>query len=145
MARRVLGAPQQQYSRGAERGRRGMPPCARSDVETSVVFWSSSRRVALAFHRGLVGCMCVLPYERAHTGAMNLQTFSHVAFGVQITGPRHQTQAPRMLVKVSLNVFCVGHGYHRRIPCRVRAASMPGVRALTRVVDESGSASPWAL
>src|SRR5260370_36348976 len=51
----------------------------------SVVFSFVIAALLIAFIGGLVGCIAVLPLNGLTTGAMNLQTFSHVAFAFKIT------------------------------------------------------------
>jgi putative ABC transport system permease protein len=41
----------------------------------------------ISFVGGLIGCVAVLPLNGLTTGAMNWQTFSHLAFAFRITPP----------------------------------------------------------
>ena len=70
--------------------------------------------------RGLLGCLAVLRLNGYTTGAMNLQTFSHVAFAFKITPELlHQGNRLRPLMGVLGGL----------LPA-IRAASLPISHAL---------------
>ncbi len=67
-----------------------------------------------------LGCIAVLPLNGLTTGAMNLQTFSHLAFAFKIT--------PELLVKGV--VFALLMGVMGGLPPAIRAARRPVALAL---------------
>jgi putative ABC transport system permease protein len=68
----------------------------------------------------LLGCIAVLPLNGLTTGAMNLQTFSHMAFGFKITS--------ELLIKGV--VFALFMGLIGGVPPAIRAARRPVAQAL---------------
>src|SRR5260370_16892692 len=52
---------------------------------SAVVFSFVIEALLISFVGGLIGCIAVLPLNGLTTGAMNLQTFSHMAFAFKIT------------------------------------------------------------
>jgi putative ABC transport system permease protein len=69
---------------------------------------------------GLIGCIAVLPLNGLTTGAMNLQTFSHLAFAFKIT--------PELLVKGI--IFALAMGVVGGLLPAIRAAVLPVATAL---------------
>jgi len=74
----------------------------------------------IAFVGGLIGCVAVLPLNGLTTGAMNLQTFSHLAFAFKIT--------PELLVKGI--IFALAMGVVGGLLPAIRAAVQPVATAL---------------
>jgi len=116
----VFGALNTMYSAVAERGREIATMRALGFGGPSVVFSFVVEALFIAFVGGLVGCVAVLPLNGLTTGAMNLQTFSHVAFAFRIT--------PELLVKGL--VFALSMGLVGGFLPAVRAATMPVATAL---------------
>jgi putative ABC transport system permease protein len=108
------------YSAVAERGREIATMRALGFGGPSVVLSFVIEALLIAFVGGLVGCIAVLPLNGLTTGAMNLQTFSHVAFAFKITG--------ELLVKGV--VFALAMGLIGGFLPAVRAAIMPVASAL---------------
>ena len=81
----VLGALNTMYSAVAERGREIATMRALGFGGPSVIFSFVIEALLIAFVGGLIGCLAVIPLNGLTTGAMNLQTFSHVAFAFKIT------------------------------------------------------------
>jgi putative ABC transport system permease protein len=116
----VFGALNTMYSAVAERGREIATMRALGFGGPSVVFSFVLEALLIAFVGGLVGCIAVLPLNGLTTGAMNLQTFSHVAFAFKIT--------TELLVKGI--VFALVMGIIGGFLPAMRAASMPVASAL---------------
>jgi len=116
----VFGALNTMYSAVAERGREIATMRALGFGGPSVVFSFVVEALFIAFVGGLVGCVAVLPLNGLTTGAMNLQTFSHVAFAFRIT--------PELLVKGL--VFALSMGLVGGFLPALRAATMPVATAL---------------
>jgi putative ABC transport system permease protein len=116
----VFGALNTMYSAVAERGREIATMRALGFGGPSVVFSFVIEALLIAFIGGLVGCIAVLPLNGLTTGAMNLQTFSHVAFAFKIT--------TELLVKGI--VFALVMGIIGGFLPAMRAASMPVASAL---------------
>jgi len=116
----VFGALNTMYSAVAERGREIATMRALGFGGPSVVFSFVLEALLIAFVGGLVGCIAVLPLNGLTTGAMNLQTFSHVAFAFKITA--------ELLVKGI--VFALVMGIIGGFLPAMRAASMPVASAL---------------
>ena len=116
----VFGALNTMYSAVAERGREIATMRALGFGGPSVVFSFVIEAMLIAFVGGLLGCLAVLPLNGLTTGAMNLQTFSHLAFAFKIT--------PELLVKGILFALVMGliGGF---LPA-VRAARRPVAQAL---------------
>jgi putative ABC transport system permease protein len=116
----VFGALNTMYSAVAERGREIATMRALGFGGPSVVFSFVLEALLIAFFGGLVGCLAVLRLNGVTTGAMNLQTFSHVAFAFKIT--------TELLVKGIFFALVMGllGGF---LPA-MRAASMPVASAL---------------
>jgi putative ABC transport system permease protein len=116
----VFGALNTMYSAVAERGREIATMRALGFGGPSVVFSFVLEALLIAFVGGLVGCLAVLRLNGVTTGAMNLQTFSHVAFAFKIT--------TELLVKGI--VFALVMGLIGGFLPAMRAASMPVASAL---------------
>ena len=116
----VFGALNTMYSAVAERGREIATMRALGFGGPSVVFSFVIEALLIASIGGLVGCIAVLPLNGLTTGAMNLQTFSHVAFAFKIT--------TELLVKGI--VFALVMGVIGGLLPAMRAASMPVASAL---------------
>lgn len=116
----VFGALNTMYSAVAERGREIATMRALGFGGPSVVFSFVLEALLIAFVGGLIGCLAVIPLNGLTTGAMNLQTFSHVAFAFKIT--------PELLVKGV--VFALVMGLIGGFLPAVRAAQLPVATAL---------------
>jgi putative ABC transport system permease protein len=116
----VFGALNTMYSAVAERGREIATMRALGFGGPSVVFSFVIEALLIAFVGGLLGCLVVLPLNGFTTGAMNLQTFSHLAFAFKIT--------PELLVKGI--IFALVMGFVGGLLPAVRAATQPVAQAL---------------
>lgn len=116
----VFGALNTMYSAVSERGREIATMRALGFGGPSVVFSFVIEALLIALVGGVVGCIVVLPLNGLTTGAMNLQTFSHVAFAFKIT--------PELLARGI--VFALTMGLIGGFLPAVRAASMPVASAL---------------
>jgi putative ABC transport system permease protein len=116
----VFGALNTMYSAVAERGREIATMRALGFGGPSVVFSFVIEALLIAFVGGLLGCLVVLPLNGFTTGAMNLQTFSHLAFAFKIT--------PELLVKGI--IFALVMGFVGGLLPAVRAATRPVAQAL---------------
>jgi putative ABC transport system permease protein len=116
----VFGALNTMYSAVAERGREIATMRALGFGGPSVVFSFVIEALLIAFVGGLLGCLVVLPLNGLTTGAMNLQTFSHLAFAFKIT--------PELLVKGI--IFALLMGFVGGLLPAVRAATRPVAQAL---------------
>src|SRR5215468_5071995 len=116
----VFGALNTMYSAVAERGREIGTMRALGFTGAAVVFSFMVEALLISFVGGALGCVAVLPVNGITTGAMNLQTFSHVAFAFMIT--------PDLLVRGI--VFALVMGVVGGLLPAVRAASVPVSSAL---------------
>jgi putative ABC transport system permease protein len=116
----VFGALNTMYSAVAERGREIATMRALGFGGPSVVFSFVVEALLIAFVGGLIGCLAVIPLNGLTTGAMNLQTFSHVAFAFKIT--------PELLARGV--VFALVMGLIGGFLPAVRAAQLPVATAL---------------
>jgi putative ABC transport system permease protein len=116
----VFGALNTMYSAVAERGREIATMRALGFGGPSVVFSFVIEALLIALVGGLLGCLVVLPLNGLTTGAMNLQTFSHLAFAFKIT--------PELLVKGI--IFALVMGFVGGLLPAMRAASRPVASAL---------------
>lgn len=116
----IFGALNTMYSAVAERGREIATMRALGFGGPSVVFSFVIEALLIAFVGGLLGCLVVLPLNGLTTGAMNLQTFSHLAFAFKIT--------PELLVKGV--IFALVMGFVGGLLPAVRAARRPVAQAL---------------
>jgi putative ABC transport system permease protein len=81
----IFGALNTMYSAVAERSREIATLRALGFGAGSVVFSFTVEALLISFVGGLLGCLAVLPLNGLTTGAMNWQTFSHLAFAFKIT------------------------------------------------------------
>ena len=116
----VFGALNTMYSAVSERGREIATMRALGFGGPSVVVSFVIEALLISFVGGLIGCIAVLPLNGLTTGAMNLQTFSHMAFAFKITG--------ELLVKGV--IFALVMGVLGGLFPAVRAASLPISSAL---------------
>jgi putative ABC transport system permease protein len=116
----VFGALNTMYSAVAERGREIGTMRALGFGGPSVVLSFMIESLLIAFVGGLIGCIAVLKLNGVTTGAMNLQTFSHVAFAFKIT--------PFLLLEGIL--FALIMGLVGGLLPAVRAAAQPVATAL---------------
>src|SRR5882762_2034279 len=116
----VFGALNTMYSAVSERGREIATMRALGFGGPSVVFSFVIEALLIAFVGGLIGCIAVLPLNGWTTGAMNLQTFSHLAFAFKIT--------PELLIKGV--IFALIMGVVGGLFPAIRAASLPISSAL---------------
>ena len=116
----VFGALNTMYSAVSERGREIATMRALGFGGPSVVLSFLIEALLIAFVGGLVGCVAVLPLNGYTTGAMNLQTFSHVAFAFMIT--------PELMVRGIF--FALVMGVVGGLLPAIRAAVIPVASAL---------------
>src|SRR6202045_2630778 len=116
----VFGALNTMYSAVAERGREIAPMRALGFGGPSVVFSFVIEALLIAFVGGAIGCIAVLPLNGLTTGAMNWQTFSHLAFAFRITPP----------LLVAGVIFALLMGLLGGLPPALRAAWRPVAVAL---------------
>jgi putative ABC transport system permease protein len=116
----VFGALNTMYSAVAERGREIGTMRAIGFGGPSVVFSFMIEALLIAFIGGLIGCIAVMPVNGLTTGAMNFQTFSHVAFAFKIT--------PELLGWGVL--FALAMGVVGGLLPAIRAAAQPVATAL---------------
>jgi putative ABC transport system permease protein len=116
----VFGALNTMYSAVAERGREIGTMRAIGFGGPSVVFSFMIEALLIAFIGGLIGCIAVMPVNGLTTGAMNFQTFSHVAFAFKIT--------PELLIKGIF--FALIMGMVGGLLPAIRAAAQPVASAL---------------
>ena len=83
----VFGALNTMYSAVSERSREIATMRALGFGSGSVVTSFVFEALCIAFIGGLIGCIGVLPLNGMTTGAMNWQTFSHLAFAFRVTPP----------------------------------------------------------
>lgn len=81
----IFGALNTMYSAVAERSREIATMRAIGFGSGSVVTSFVFEALCIAFIGGALGCIAVLPLNGLTTGAMNWQTFSHLAFAFKIT------------------------------------------------------------
>lgn len=116
----IFGALNTMYSAVAERGREIATIRALGFGGASIVFSFLIEALLISFVGGAVGCIVVLPLNGLTTGAMNWQTFTHLAFAFRIT--------PSLLVAGVL--FALMMGFVGGLPPAIRAALGPVARAL---------------
>lgn len=116
----VFGALNTMYSAVAERGREIATMRALGFGGPSVVFSFLVEALLISFVGGVVGCLAVLPLNGLTTGAMNWQTFSHLAFAFKIT--------PELLAKGV--IFALVMGVLGGLLPAIRAARLPVATAL---------------
>ncbi len=116
----VFGALNTMYSAVSERGREIATMRAIGFGAAAVVFSFMIEALLIASIGGLIGCVAVLPLNGLTTGAMNWQTFSHLAFAFRITPP---------LLLTGL-IFALVMGLIGGILPAIRAATRPVALAL---------------
>ncbi|HYL62181.1 MAG TPA: ABC transporter permease [Candidatus Methylomirabilis sp.] len=116
----IFGALNTMYSAVAERSREIATMRAIGFGAGSIVVSFIFEALLIAFIGGLIGCLVVLPLNGFTTGAMNFQTFSHLAFAFQITPPLLATGI----------VFALFMGLIGGVPPAIRAARRPVAQAL---------------
>ncbi|MGA7919431.1 MAG: ABC transporter permease [Candidatus Acidiferrales bacterium] len=116
----VFGALNTMYSAVSERGREIAAMRAIGFGAAAVVFSFMIEALLIASIGGLIGCVAVLPLNGLTTGAMNWQTFSHLAFAFRITPP---------LLLTGL-IFALVMGLIGGILPAIRAATRPVALAL---------------
>lgn len=116
----VFGALNTMYSAVAERSREIATLRAIGFGASSVVFSFVLEALLISFVGGVLGCLAVLPLNGVTTGAMNWQTFSHLAFAFKITPP----------LLVQGVIFALIMGVVGGLPPAVRAARRPVAPAL---------------
>jgi putative ABC transport system permease protein len=116
----VFGALNTMYSAVSERSREIATLRALGFGAGSVVFSFTLEALLISFIGGVVGCLVVLPLNGLTTGAMNWQTFSHLAFAFRIT-------PPLLLQGI---IFALVMGLIGGLPPAIRAARRPVAPAL---------------
>jgi putative ABC transport system permease protein len=116
----VIGALNTMYSAVAERSREIATMRALGFGSGSVVFSFTIEALLIAAVGGALGCLAVVPINGLTTGAMNFQTFSHLAFAFKIT--------PGLLAAGM--IFALIMGVFGGIPPAMRAARRPVAAAL---------------
>ena len=116
----IFGALNTMYSAVAERGREIATMRALGFGGAAVVFSFLVEALLISFVGGAIGALCVLPLNGLTTGAMNWQTFSHMAFAFKIT--------PSLLIAGV--VFALIMGILGGLPPAMRAAWRPVAIAL---------------
>lgn len=116
----VFGALNTMYSAVAERSREIATMRALGFGGPSVVVSFIFEALFISFLGGVLGCIAVLPLNGLTTGAMNWQTFSHLAFAFRVTPP----------LLVAGIVFALSMGLVGGLPPAVRAARSQVAAAL---------------
>jgi len=116
----IFGALNTMYSAVAERSREIATMRAIGFGAGSIVISFIFEALLIAFIGGLIGCLAVMPINGITTGAMNFQTFSHLAFAFKITPP---------LLAIGI-VFALFMGLIGGVPPAIRAARRPVALAL---------------
>jgi putative ABC transport system permease protein len=116
----VFGALNTMYSAVAERGREIATMRALGFGATSVVVSFVIEAILIAALGGVAGCIAVLPLNGLTTSAMNLQTFSNMAFAFKITPP----------LLIWGVIFAVLMGILGGLPPAIRAVRLPVATAL---------------
>jgi putative ABC transport system permease protein len=116
----VFGALNTMYSAVSERSREIATMRAIGFGAASIILCFIFEALFISLIGGLVGCVAVLPLNGYTTGAMNFQTFSHVAFAFRVTPP---------LFAAGI-VFALIMGFIGGVPPAIRAARRPVVLAL---------------
>jgi putative ABC transport system permease protein len=108
------------YSAVAERGREIATMRALGFGGPSVVVSFVTEALLISFVGGALGALAVLPLNGLTTGAMNWQTFSHLAFAFRITP----------ILMLAGIVFALVMGIAGGLPPAIRAAHRPVAAAL---------------
>ena len=116
----VFGALNTMYSAVSERSREIATLRALGFGAGSVVVAFIFESLFIALVGGILGCLAVLPLNGLTTGAMNFQTFSHLAFAFRVTP---------LLLLVGIT-FALTMGFVGGVPPAIRAARRPIAAAL---------------
>ena len=116
----IFGALNTMYSAVSERGREIAVMRALGFSAAAVVLSFLIEALLISFVGGALGCLAVLPLNGFTTGAMNWQTFSHLAFAFRIT--------PDLLVGGL--IFALGMGVAGGMIPAIHAALRPVASAL---------------
>ena len=116
----VFGALNTMYSAVAERSREIATIRAIGFSSGSVVLSFIFEALLIAFIGGVIGCLAALRLNGVTTGAMNFQTFSHLAFAFSVTPT---------LLGIGM-IFALVMGLIGGVPPAIRAANRPVVAAL---------------
>lgn len=116
----IFGALNTMYSAVAERNREIAVMRALGFGAAAVVFSFLIEALLISFVGGALGCVAVLPLNGFTTGAMNWQTFSHLAFAFKIT--------PNLMAGGI--IFALAMGMVGGLLPAVHAARQPVARAL---------------
>jgi putative ABC transport system permease protein len=116
----IFGALNTMYSAVSERGREIAVMRALGFSAVAVVLSFLIEALLISFVGGALGCLAVLPLNGFTTGAMNWQTFSHLAFAFRIT--------PNLLVGGL--IFALGMGVAGGMIHAIHAALRPVAAAL---------------
>jgi putative ABC transport system permease protein len=116
----VFGALNTMYSAVSERSREIATMRAIGFGAGSVVFSFVIEALLISLLGGVLGCLAVLPLNGLTTGAMNWQTFSHLAFAFKITP---------LLLGIGI-LFSLLMGLIGGVPPAIRAARRPPAFAL---------------
>jgi putative ABC transport system permease protein len=116
----IFGALNTMYSAVAERSREIATMRAIGFGASSVIISFLIEALLISFVGGLLGCLAVLPLNGLTTGAMNWQTFSHLAFAFRVTP---------LLLAIGI-AFALAMGLIGGVPPAVRAASRPVAQSL---------------
>jgi len=116
----VFGALNTMYGAVAERSREIATMRAVGFGSGSVVVSFVVEALCIALVGGVLGCVAVLPLNGLTTGAMNWQTFSHLAFAFSVTPP----------LLLSGLLFALLMGLIGGVPPAIRAARQPIAVAL---------------
>lgn len=116
----VFGALNTMYSAVSERSREIATMRALGFGAGAVIVSFIFEALFISFIGGAVGCLAVLPINGLTTGAMNFQTFSHVAFAFRITP---------LLLSFGIG-FALLMGLVGGVPPAIRAAIRPISAAL---------------
>ena len=116
----IFGALNTMYSAVAERGREIATIRALGFGGGAIVISFLIEALLISFVGGAIGCMAVFPLNGLTTGAMNWQTFTHLAFAFRIT--------PTLLMAGV--IFALMMGFVGGLPPAIRAAVGPVAHAL---------------
>jgi putative ABC transport system permease protein len=116
----VFGALNTMYSAVSERSREIATMRALGFGSGSVIVSFTIEAMLISLMGGLLGSLAVLPLNGFTTGALNFQTFSHLAFAFRVT-------PPLLLVGVGFALFM---GVLGGLPPAIRAARRPVAEAL---------------
>jgi putative ABC transport system permease protein len=111
----VFGALNTMYSAVTERSREIATMRALGFGAWSVVVSFIFEALFIAFIGGAIGCLAVIPLNGFTTGAMNFQTFSHIAFAFMVTP---------VLLGIGI-LFALLMGLVGGVPPAIRAALSP--------------------